>query len=169
MNDRCRGSLGLILDERGSELPSGAVTFFFSDVEASTRLAAALGHASAELLEEHRRLIRGAFDAHGGIEDSPGGDSFFAVFRSAADALAAAAAVQRALTTLSGPSGAGIRVRIGLHTGQAVRVGNDYVGLDVHRAARIADAGHGGQVLISSTTRSAPADPPPDGPPPPPR
>lgn len=151
------------MGDRAWDLPGGTVTFFFSDVEASTRLAAALGDAFAELLEEHRRVIRGALEDNDGIEVSTGGDSFFAVFLSATGAVAAAAAAQQELASISGPTGNGIKVRIGLHTGQAVRVGSDYVGLDVHRAARIADAGNGGQVLVSTTTRAALEGSLPDG------
>jgi predicted ATPase/class 3 adenylate cyclase len=148
---------------RASDLPGGTVTFFFSDVEGSTRLATVLGDAFADLLEDHRRVIRAAFGATKGIEVSTGGDSFFAVFLSPADAVSAAAVIQRGLTERGRDHDLPIRVRIGLHTGQAVRVGADYVGLDVHRAARISDAGHGGQVLVSESTREALADGLPDG------
>jgi predicted ATPase/class 3 adenylate cyclase len=148
---------------RATDLPGGTVTFFFSDVEGSTRLATALGDAFAEVLEDHRRVIRAAFAATNGMEVSTGGDSFFAVFLSPADALSAAAAVQRGLSERGHERDVDIRVRIGLHTGQAVRVGADYVGLDVHRAARISDAGHGGQVLVSETTHAATSGALPDG------
>src|SRR6185369_3541468 len=113
---------------RASDLPGGTVTFFFSDVEGSTRLATVLGDAFANVLEDHRRVIRAAFAATKGIEVSTGGDSFFAVFLSPADALTAAAAIQRDLTENGRANELPIRVRIGLHTGQAVRVGADYVG-----------------------------------------
>jgi predicted ATPase/class 3 adenylate cyclase len=136
------------------ELPIGTVTFFFSDIEQSTRLARRLGDAFATVLERHREVVRSAFEAWNGLEVSTGGDSFFAVFPTAADAIEAAASVQRSFEA-HGRSADIVRVRIGLHTGQAVRVGRDYVGLDVHLAARIADAGHGGQVLVSETTRAA--------------
>ena len=151
------------MGDRAAELPGGTVTFFFSDVEASTRLAAALGDAFAEVLGEHRRVIRAALERHDGIEVSTGGDSFFAVFRSPTAAVAAAAAVQQELATASRGTSHPIEVRIGLHTGQAVRVGGDYVGLDVHRAARISDAGNGGQILISTTTSEALGGHLPDG------
>jgi len=128
---------------------ASALTFFFSDVEGSTRLAAELGTDSfARALDEHRALMRGAFARHGGREVSTGGDSFFAVFESASDAIAAAVDTQRALTRPL-PSRVEIRIRIGLHAGNAVRIGDDYLGLDVNRAARIADAGHGGQIVVS--------------------
>src|SRR6187401_1809438 len=127
---------------------SSPLTFFFSDVEGSTRLAAQLGtDRFARALDEHRALMRGAFTRHGGREVSTGGDSFFAVFDSARSAIAAAVDTQRALTRPL-PSGVEIRVRIGLHAGNAVRIGGDYLGLDVNRAARIADAGHGGQIVV---------------------
>jgi predicted ATPase/class 3 adenylate cyclase len=146
----------------GSEVGGGALTFFFSDIEGSTQLAAALGERFAEVLGEHRAIVRTAFGAHRGTEVSTSGDSFFAVFASPVDALLAAAAVQRDLAPpLAG--GTRVRVRIGLHTGHAVRVGDDYLGLDVHRAARIADAGHGGQVLVSESTRGGSVDPLPEG------
>jgi predicted ATPase/class 3 adenylate cyclase len=136
-------------------LPGGTVTFFFSDVEGSTRLATALGDGFANVLEAHRRTVRSALVANRGVEVSTAGDSFFAVFTSAADAAAAAVSIQGALADLPGSVETSIRVRIGLHTGQAVQVGNDYVGLDVHLAARVADAGHGGQILISEASRGA--------------
>ena len=135
------------------ELPTGTVTFFFSDVEGSTRLLMALGERYAEAHAAHQRIVREAFAAFDGIEISTEGDSFFAVFLSAADAVGAAAAAQRALHAHRWPEGGEVRVRMGLHTGQAVLVGDDYVGIDVNRAARIAAAGHGGQVLISSVTQ----------------
>jgi class 3 adenylate cyclase len=107
---------------------SSPLTFFFSDVEGSTRLAAELGTDSfARALEEHRALLRGAFARHGGREVSTGGDSFFAVFDSATDAIAAAVDTQRALARPL-PSGVEIRIRIGLHAGNAVRIGDDYLG-----------------------------------------
>ncbi len=144
------------------ELPTGTVTFFFSDIEHSTRLASRLGDAWVAVLERHREMVRAAFAAWGGLEVSTGGDSFFAVFPAAADAIEAAASVQRSFEG-HGDAPDTVRVRIGLHTGQAVRVGRDYVGLDVNLAARIADAGHGGQVLVSETTRAALDGDPPAG------
>jgi len=143
------------------ELPTGTVTFFFSDIEHSTRLATRLGDEFVPVLERHRRIVRAAFEQWGGLEVSTGGDSFFAVFPAPTDAIEAAASVQRSFED-DGAADA-VRVRIGLHTGQAVRVGRDYVGLDVHLAARIADAGHGGQVLVSETTRAALDGDPPAG------
>ncbi|HET7676745.1 MAG TPA: adenylate/guanylate cyclase domain-containing protein [Candidatus Limnocylindrales bacterium] len=129
------------------DLPSGTVTFLFSDVEGSTRLLHELGaEAYAAALMEHRRLMREAFARHGGVEVDTQGDAFFVAFPTAPGALAAAAEAQAALA--AGP----IRVRIGLHTGTPHLAEEGYVGPDVHRAARIAAAGHGGQVLLSSAT-----------------
>ena len=134
------------------DLPSGRLVFFFSDVEGSTRLLTDLGDRYARLHGEHQRHIRAAIAAHGGLEISTEGDSFFAVFRSSVDGVVAAAAVQRALAAHDWPAGHVLRVRIGVHVGQAVVAGGDYVGIDVHRAARIANAAHGGQVILSEET-----------------
>jgi predicted ATPase/class 3 adenylate cyclase len=130
-----------------SELPSGTVTFLFTDVEGSTRLLHELGaEAYAEALAEHRRVLRGAFAAHGGVEVDTQGDAFFIAFPTAPGALATAEAAMAGLA--SGP----IRVRVGVHTGTPHVAEEGYVGVDVHRAARIAAAGHGGQVLVSAST-----------------
>ena len=131
------------------ELPSGRLVFFFSDVEGSTRLLTDLGGRYAPLLGEHQRLMRAAFEAHGGTEISTEGDSFFAVFRSALDAVAAAADAQRSLAAFDWPPGHAFRVRIGLHVGQAIVAGDNYVGIDINRAARISNAANGGQVVLS--------------------
>jgi predicted ATPase len=128
------------------ELPSGTVTFVFTDIEGSTRLLHELGETYADVLAEHRRVLRDAFARHGGVEVDMQGDAFFVAFARASDALEAARDIQVAL---SGP----IRVRIGVHTGEPLLTGDGYVGIDVHRAARIAAAGHGGQVLVSQSTR----------------
>jgi class 3 adenylate cyclase len=141
-----------------AELPSGTVTFLFSDVEGSTRLLTRLGGGYADVLAEHQRLLRAAFEAHGGHEVHTEGDAFFVAFARASEAVAAAVSAQRTLASRRWPEGVEVRVRMGLHTGEAeVRI-DDYVGLDVHRAARICSAGHGGQVLVSSTTRELVAD-----------
>jgi predicted ATPase/class 3 adenylate cyclase len=146
-----------------AELPSGTVTFLFSDVEGSTRLLTRVPERYAEVLGEHQRLLRAAFAAHGGREVHTEGDAFFVAFARAGDAIAAAVSAQRALASARWPEGADVRVRIGVHTGEAEVRDDDYVGLDVHRAARICAAGHGGQVLISSSTRELVADElPPD-------
>lgn len=133
-------------------LPTGTVTFLFTDIEGSTRLLQALGDLWPKTVEEHNRLLRLSITDAGGISLRTEGDSFFAVFRTAPAAVTAAVGAQRALAAQMWPSGATIRVRMGMHTGEGAVGGDDYVGLDVHRAARIGAAGHGGQVLLSSTT-----------------
>ena len=131
------------------DLPQGEVTLLFTDVEGSTQLLHELGpEPYAELLGRHRRLLREAFTARGGVEVDTQGDAFFVSFPSAQEAVAAATAAQAAL------SSAAIRVRMGLHTGKPHLAGEGYVGEDVHLGARIAAAGHGGQVLLSAATRS---------------
>jgi len=135
-------------------LPAGTLTFVFTDIEGSTKLVQALGEARFNaVLEDHARLVAGAFDAEGGHRVRMEGDSFFYVFQRATAAVGAVAAAQRALAAHVFPEQAVIRVRMGLHTGEAslgsAATGADYVGYDVHRAARIASAGHGGQVLLS--------------------
>ena len=146
-----------------TELPTGTVTFLFTDIEGSTRLAEALGAGWPPLLERHREIAREAWAAHGGTEIGTEGDSFFVVFHRPADAVAAAVAAQRGLATEPWPPDATIRVRMGLHTGEGLISGGSYVGLDVHRAARIASAGHGGQVLISAATSALVEGTLPDG------
>jgi predicted ATPase/class 3 adenylate cyclase/Tfp pilus assembly protein PilF len=136
------------------DLPTGTVTFLFSDIESSTRLLQQLGPRYAEALGAHQELLRAAFVAHHGREVDTQGDSFFVAFPRAGDALAAAAEAQRALAAYPWAEGATLRVRIGLHTGAPQLVGDHFIGLDVHRAARIAAAGHGGQVLLSEATRT---------------
>jgi len=130
-----------------ADLPTGTVTFLFTDVEGSTRLLNELGDAYADVLADHRRALRECFDRHDGVEVDTQGDAFFVAFAKASDALAAAAEGKAALE--AGP----IRVRMGLHTGEPLATDEGYVGVDVHRAARIAAAGHGGQILISQATR----------------
>jgi predicted ATPase/class 3 adenylate cyclase len=130
-----------------AELPSGTVTFLFTDIEGSTRLLHELGQEYAEVLAEHRRVLREAFARHGGVEVDTQGDAFFVAFARASDAVAGAQEAQLALRV--GP----VRVRMGLHTGEPILSDEGYVGVDVHRGARIAAAGHGGQVLLSQPTR----------------
>jgi predicted ATPase/class 3 adenylate cyclase len=130
-----------------AELPTGTVTFLFTDIEGSTRLLEELGDSYAEALAGHREVLRKAFADHGGAEVDTQGDAFFIAFTRARDAVAAAAGGQRALA--SGP----IRVRMGIHTGEPLRTDEGYVGMDIHRGARIAAAGHGGQVLVSQAAR----------------
>ena len=134
------------------EPPKGTVTFLFTDIEGSTRLLQALGDAFAEVLEEQRRLLRAAFDAHEGREVDTAGDAFFVAFDRARDAIGAAIAAQKALRDHPWADGHRPRVRMGIHTGEPIEAGGAYVGLDVHRAARICAAGHGGQVLVSRAT-----------------
>jgi len=133
-------------------LPAGTVTLLFSDIEGSTRLLERLGDRYAEVLDEHRRVIRAAVAAHGGHELRTEGDAFFVVFARAGDAVRAAVAAQRELAANSAPDGMALRVRMGLHTGEPRVMGHDYVGMDVHCAARICSAAHGGQVVVSETT-----------------
>lgn len=145
------------------ELPSGTITFLFTDIEGSTRLIQELPEQYQTLFATHDQLTRQAIRDHGGIEVRTEGDSFFVVFTSAPDAVQVAVDIQRSLATHTWPDGHPICVRMGLHTGQGTVSGNDYVGLDVHRAARIADAGHGGQVLLSDVTRALTEQMLPDG------
>ncbi len=136
-------------------LPGGTVTFVFTDIEGSTRLLQELGdEAYGRVSGDHRRLVREAFGAHGGTEIDTQGDAFFFSFPRARDAVAAAVDAQRALRDHEWPDGRAVSVRMGLHTGEP-HVGEEgYLGLDVVRAARISAAGHGGQILISETTRA---------------
>jgi YVTN family beta-propeller protein len=137
-----------------SEMPTGAVTFLFSDIEGSTRLVKQLRDRYGEVLHEHQRLLRQAFEAHRGYEVDTQGDSFFVAFASARDAVLAAVEGQLALSSHPWPEDVAIKVRMGLHTGQAVASGGRYTGLAVHRAARIGAAAHGGQILVSQATQT---------------
>jgi predicted ATPase/class 3 adenylate cyclase len=132
-------------------LPTGTATFFFSDIEGSTRLLQQLGDRYTIALTDHNELMRSAFRSHRGRELRLVGDSFFAIFDSALDAVMASAAAQRALSDHEWPDGGHLKVRIGLHTGEATVIADEYVGIDVHRAARIGSAAHGGQILVSGT------------------
>jgi predicted ATPase/class 3 adenylate cyclase len=134
------------------ELPIGTVTLLFTDIEGSTRLLTQLGNRYAEVLEACRSLLRGAFQEWDGHEVDTQGDAFFIAFARASDAVAAAVEAQHALANHPWPEGTTVRVRMGLHTGEPLRSTEGYVGLDVHHAARIMSAGHGGQVLLSQTT-----------------
>jgi predicted ATPase/class 3 adenylate cyclase/DNA-binding CsgD family transcriptional regulator len=135
------------------ELPTGTVTLLFTDIEGSTQLLHALGERYADLLEACRSLLRGVFLEFDGHEVDTQGDAFFIAFARASDAVAAAVEAQHALSSHSWPDGVTVRVRMGLHTGEPQHAAEGYVGLDVHHAARIMSAGHGGQVLLSQTTR----------------
>ncbi len=138
-----------------AERPTGTVTFLFSDIQGSTRLLESLGDGYAGVLQRHRQIVRDTFAAQGGVEISTEGDSFFAVFPRAQDSVSAAVAIQRDLAREEWPNDAIVRLRIGLHTGEGRLSGTDYVGMDVHRAARIMAAAHGGQVLVSDATRES--------------
>ena len=135
-------------------LPVGTVTFLFTDIEGSTRLVEQLGSRFPETLETHHAILRRAIEAHRGTEVSTEGDAFFAVFPSAIDAVAATVEAQRALAAAEWPDSLPVRVRMGVHTGEGTLGGDNYVGVDVHRAARISAAGHGGQVLLSDASRA---------------
>ena len=137
-----------------ADLPSGAVTFLFTDIQGSTRLVKQLRERYPAVLADHQRLLRAAFAAHRGYEVDTQGDSFFIAFSSARDALLAAVEGQLALDSHAWPEGVEIKVRMGLHTGQAVANDGRYTGLAVHRAARIGAAGHGGQILVSQATQT---------------
>jgi len=150
------------LHTRPGELPTGTVTFLFTDIEGSTRLAEHLGSGFAGLLETHHRLLSDAVRSHRGVVVNTQGDAFFAVFPHAADALSAAVAAQTAMAHEPWPGGVEVRVRMGMHSGEAVQGATDYVGLAVHRASRVASLAYGGQVLLSEATRRlASIDPPP--------
>jgi class 3 adenylate cyclase len=146
-----------------SSLHGGTVTFVFTDIEGSTRLLERLGDTYAESLAAHRRIVRDAFGARGGRELDTQGDAFFYAFERARDAVAATVAAQRALTTHTWPDGEPLKVRMSVHTGEPVVGEEGYVGIDVHRAARICSAGHGGQVLLSETTAALVSGAMPDG------
>jgi len=145
-------------------LPTGTVTFLFSDMEGSTRLVQEIGPAQfTRVLDLHNATLRTAFERHGGIERGTQGDSFLVMFHDAPAAVAAAVEAQGALAAADWPADAPIRVRMGLHTGAGTLGGDDYVGVDVNRAARIAALGHGGQVVLSEATRARVEDRLPGG------
>ena len=133
-------------------LPSGLVTFVFTDIEASTQLFRRIGDRYPPLLERHQEILRAAWTAWGGCEVKTEGDSFFVAFSDATAAIEACAQAQRDLTSEPWPADAVIRVRMGVHTGLASPHGDDYIALAVHQAARVVDAGHGGQIVVSAET-----------------
>jgi RimJ/RimL family protein N-acetyltransferase/class 3 adenylate cyclase len=145
------------------ELPTGTVTFLFTDVEGSTRLLQELGDDYGQVVADHRRLLREIFQGAGGNEVDTQGDAFFYSFPRARDAVRAAVDGQRALASHEWPRGVDVRVRMGLHTGEPTVGEEGYVGLDVVRAARICSAGHGGQILASETTRALVGNDLPEG------
>jgi predicted ATPase/class 3 adenylate cyclase len=137
-----------------TQQPAGTVTFLLSDIEGSTKLLSELGpEPYARALEDHRRILRDAFGQHGGYEVDYEGDAFVVAFQSAYEAVAAAEEAQRALTEHPWPNGHEFRVRMGIHSGEPLLAPPKYVGIDLHTAARIMAAGHGGQVLVSQVTR----------------
>jgi class 3 adenylate cyclase len=137
-----------------SSLPSGTVTFVFSDIEGSTALLKRLGDGYDRVLTDHRRLMRERFTARGGVEIDTQGDAFFFAFPRARDAVEAAVETQRAHAEHEWPEGCAVQVRMGLHTGEPAVGSEGYLGLDVVRAARLCTAGRGGHVLLSETTRA---------------
>ena len=139
-------------------LPEGTVTLLFTDIEGSTRLLHEIGDLYGDVLAEHDRLLRDVWAAHGGVVVDTEGDAFFVVFTDAAEAVAAAGSAQSALDAHPWPHGGGLRVRMGLHTGSPRLRGSNYWGRDVHYAARLCAAAHGGQVLLSESTRALVAD-----------
>jgi len=144
-------------------LPGGTVTFLFTDIEGSTKLLKRLRDLYSTLLDEHREILRGVFAKWNGHEVDSRGEEFFVAFPRATDAVAAAVSAQRALAAHTWPEEVDVRVRIGLHTGEPWVANEGYVGIDVHRAARIANIGHGGQVLLSETTAALVMDELPEG------
>jgi class 3 adenylate cyclase len=144
-------------------LPSGTVTFVFSDVEGSTALLKRLGERFEDVLSTHRRLMRDGFAQHGGVEIDTQGDAFFFAFSRARDAVIAAVEAQRAHAAQEWLDGVDVRVRMGLHTGEPALGSEGYLGLDVVRAARLCTAGSGGHVLLSETTRALVGASLPDG------
>jgi class 3 adenylate cyclase len=146
-----------------SSLPSGTVTFLFTDIEGSTGLLRELGDRYADVLGHERSILRETLTGAGGREIDTQGDAFFFSFTRARDAVTGAVAAQRALAENDWPDGVDVRVRMGLHTGEPSVGDEGYVGLDVVRAARICSAGHGGQILLSETTRALLGGALPDG------
>lgn len=134
------------------DLPTGTVTLLFTDMEGSTHLLQRLGKHYADVLADCRSLMRNVFLQYNGHEVDNQGDAFFVVFARATDAVMAAVTTQRALADHSWPQGVSVRVRIGLHTGEPMLTTDGYIGIDVHHAARVMSAGHGGQILLSPTT-----------------
>jgi class 3 adenylate cyclase len=149
--------------ESPGNLPVGTVTFMFTDIEGSTELLKQLGDQYAEMLEQQRRIMREASKRWDGTEVDTQGDSFFVSFPRATQAISAAVEIQRSIHEHSWPNDVELRLRMGMHTGEPLTWGEGYVGMDVHRAARVAHVGHGGQVLLSETTTALILDELPDG------
>ena len=146
-----------------SDLPTGTVTFLFSDIEGSTRLLHELGSDYGWMQDQHASIMRAAIAEGNGVEIRTEGDSFFVAFPTAGGALRAAVTAERELASFPWPHGRSLRVRMGMHTGEGALGGDDYVGIDVNHAARIAATGHGGQVVISDATRALVSSSLPDG------
>jgi class 3 adenylate cyclase len=146
-----------------TSLPGGTVTFLFSDIEGSTRLLEQLGDRYRDVDRDHRQILRRRLGEAGGREIDNQGDAFFFSFRRAKDAVAGAVAAQRELATHAWPDAVDVRIRMGLHTGEPTVGEEGYLGMDVVRAARICSAGHGGQILLSETTRALVGNNVPDG------
>ena len=144
-------------------MPSGTVSLLFTDIDGSTRLLEQLGDAYATLLSDHHRIVSEAIAAHGGSHVDAAGDGLFVSFPTARAALLACIDAQRAIGSHPWPEGADVRVRMGLHTGEPLSAASGYVGIDVHRAARICAAGHGGQILVSEAARALIGSALPDG------
>jgi class 3 adenylate cyclase len=144
-------------------LPGGTVTFLFSDIEGSTRLLEQLGDQYGDLLRDHRQILRERLGEASGREIDTQGDAFFFSFTRAREAVTGAVAAQRALAAHEWPGGVEVRARMGLHTGEPTVGEEGYIGIDVVRAARICSAGHGGQILVSETTRALIGNNVPDG------
>ena len=136
-----------------TDLPTGTVTFLFTDIEGSTGLLQRIGARYAAVQDEHAAIVRRAVAEAGGVEVSTHGDAFFVAFPSPVGAVRAAVAAQQGLASHDWSPGPPVKVRMGLHTGEGTLGGDDYAGIDVHRAARIGDAAHGGQVIVSDATR----------------
>ena len=135
-----------------SPVATQTLTFLFTDIEGSTAMLRRIGDGYAQVLADHHRLIRDALAAHDGQEVDTQGDAFFAVFSSASACVSAAITMQQALIAHRWPAGGEVRVRMGIHSGEASRTAAGLVGFDIHRAARIAAAAHGGQIVLSATT-----------------
>jgi class 3 adenylate cyclase len=162
-DDLLSGAVGVNPTGSLRPLATQTLTFLFTDIEGSTALLRRLGDAYAEVLTAHRRLIRVALATHGGKEIDTQGDAFFAVFTSPSACAAAAIEMQRALVSHPWPAGERVQVRMGVHSGEASETPAGLIGLDIHRSARIAAVGHGGQILVSETAAallrdSLPAD-----------
>lgn len=145
-----------------SRLPTGTVTFLFTDIEGSTRLLEHLGPRYSDVLVDYRGLLRGAFQERSGREVDTQGDGLFYAFGNAKDGVAGAIAAQRAAAAHPWPDGLAVRIRMGMHTGEPLLTEAGYIGMDVYRAARICSVGHGGQILISAQTSSLVQDEAPD-------